>query len=345
VPGDELRRLTAHHFFEFSKESQPMKTRILFASAIALLASLVAPVQAQTFPSKVVKIVVTFAPGGAADILGRVLAESMAKGLGQPVIVENRPGGGAVIGYEYVARAPADGHTMLMVFPSFVINAAARAGVAYDPIRDFRAVGQAMYLPMAISVNPSLPIKSLAELIAYAKSKPGEISYGTPGAGSTHNVVGEMLRLATNINIVHVPYSGGGAQVLATAGGHIQMNISNVTEVAPLAKSGKVRAIVVTTPERAEALPDVPTFREAGYPELEATNWAGFMVPIGTPTAAVARLNAELVRALRSPEVQEKLRAQGMFVAPGTPEEFARLIQSESARYGKIVRDAGIKLE
>jgi tripartite-type tricarboxylate transporter receptor subunit TctC len=322
-----------------------MKARTFLAAAIAFAASLPLPACAQTFPSKVVKIVVTFAPGGAADILGRVLAESMAKGLGQPVIVENKPGGGAVIGYEYGARAPADGYTMLMVFPSFVVNAAARAGVAYDPNKDLRAVGQAMYLPMAVAVNPSLPVKSLAELIAYARAKPGELSYGTPGAGSTHNVVGEMLKLGTKIDIVHVPYSGGGAQVLATAGGHIQMNISNVTEIAPLAKAGKIRAIVVTTPERAEALPDVPTFREAGYPELEATNWAGFMVPIATPAPVVARLNAELVRALRSPEVQEKLRAQGMFVAPGTPEEFGALIQSESARYGKIVREAGIKLE
>jgi tripartite-type tricarboxylate transporter receptor subunit TctC len=322
-----------------------MKARILLAAIAAFAAGLVAPAEAQTFPSKPVHIVVPFSPGGAADILSRVLAESMAKGLGQPVIVDNRPGAGAVIAYEQVARAPADGHTVLLVFPSFVINPTLRHGLNYDPIRDFRSIGQAMSLPMAIAVGPTVPAKTLPELIALARARPGEFSYGTPGTGTTHNIVGEMMKLATNINIVHVPYPGGGAQVTATAGGHLQIAIANVTEIAPFARSGKVRVLVVTTPERAEALPDVPTFREAGYPELEATNWAGYVVPAATPPAVVARLNAELVRALRNADVQEKLKTQGMFAAPGTPEEFTALLQSESIRYGRVIREAGIKID
>jgi tripartite-type tricarboxylate transporter receptor subunit TctC len=322
-----------------------MNARTLAAMAIGIAVGLAGAAQAQTFPSRTVKIIVPFAPGGAADIMARVLAENMAKGLGQPVIVDNRPGAGAVIGYELVARAPGDGYTVLVVFPSFIINPSIRRGLAYDPIKDFKAVGQTISLPMAIAVNPAVPAKSLQELIALARAKPGELAYGTPGAGTIQHVFGEMLKLAANINIVHVPYQGGGAQVMATVGGHIPMVVSNVTEIAPSATSGKVRALVVTTPERAEALPDVPTVREAGYPGLEATNWAGFVVPAATPPAVIARLNAELVRALHNPEVQEKLKTQGMFPAPGTPEQFATLLQSGSARYAKVVQEAGIKLD
>ena len=300
--------------------------------------------EAQPFPTKPVRVVVPFPPGGAGDIMARVLAESMAKGLGQPVIVENRPGAGAVIGYEMVARAPADGYTMLVVFPSFVVNASAR-NVAYDPIKDFKAVGQAISLPMAISVNPTVPAKSLQELIALARAKPGEMAYGTPGAGTTHHDFTEMLKLAANINITHAPYQGAAPAVTAAMGGHIPIFVGNVTEIAPHANSGKIRALVVTTAERAEALPDVPTLREAGYPELEATNWAGLVVPGATPAAVIVRLNAELQRALRSPEVQEKLKAQGMFPTPGTAEEFAALLRSEFARYAKVIKEAGIKLD
>jgi len=301
--------------------------------------------QAQSFPSKPLKIIVPFAPGGAADIMCRVLAENMAKELGQPVVVDNRPGAGAVIGYELAARSPGDGHTMVIVFPSFVVNPSIRRGLLYDPFKDFKAVGGAISLPMAIAVNPALPAKTLQELIALARAKPGELAYGTPGVGTTHHVWGELFRITTGINITHVPYPGGGAQVMATIGGHIAIAVSNVTEIAPSAAAGKVRVLVVTTPERAEQLPDVPTLRELGYPALEATNWAGIVVPAATPPAVIARLNAELNRVLRIPEVQEKLKLQGMYVAPTTPEEFAALLQSESARYAQVVKEAGMKVE
>jgi len=315
------------------------------AIASGMIIGLTGAAHAQAFPSKPLKIIVPFAPGGAADIMCRLLAEKMAKELGQPVVIDNRPGAGAVIGYEAAARSPGDGHTMVVVFPSFVVNPSIRRGLSYDPFKDFKAVGGAISLPMALAVNPALPAKSLQELIALARAKPGELAYGTPGVGTTHHVWGEMFRIATGTNITHVPYPGGGAQVMATIGGHIAIAVSNVTEIAPSAVSGKVRVLVVTTPERAEQLPDVPTVRELGYPELEATNWAGFVVPGATPPAVLARLNAELVRALRNPEVQEKLKVQGMYIAPSTPEEFAALLQSESARYAKVVKEAGMKVE
>lgn len=315
------------------------------AGLLLFLIGLVTIAHAQTFPSKSLRIIVPFPPGGAADLTSRLLGEHMGKALGQAVIAENRPGAGAVIGYELAARAPGDGHTLLVVFPSFVINPVVKQGLKYDPLKDFKAVGQTISVPMVFAVNPSVPAKSLQELIALARAKPGEIAYGTPGVGTTHHIIGEMFKLATKINVVHAPFQGGGPAIAAAVGGHIPMVLSNVNEIAPFAKSGKIRSLAVTTRERAELLPDVPTMRESGYPEIESTNWSGFVVPAATPPDAISRLNAELLQALRSAEIQEKFRTYGMSPAPGTPEQFGAFLQSESARYAKVVREAGIKAD
>jgi len=322
-----------------------MKAYILAAVLIAAAAELIGAAQAQTFPSRPLRIVAPFPPGGTADITSRVLAVHMAKGLGQSVVVENRPGGSTIIGTEHVARSPADGHTLLVVFPSFVINPALRRGMSFEPLKDFKAVGQTMSVPMAIALHPSVPAKTLEELIALARARPGQISYGTPGTGTTHHVMGEMLRLAVKIDLVHAPFQGGAPALLAITGGHIPMIYGNATEVAQSEKTGKLRVIVVTSPERAEVLPDVPTMRESGYPELEATNWSGMVVASATPPSAIVRLNAELVQALRNADTQEKFRSNGMSPAPGTPEEFGAFLQSESARYAKTVREAGVKVD
>jgi len=317
----------------------------IFAAVSIAAAQLIGAAQAQTFPSRPLRIVAPFPPGGTADITSRVLAVHMAKGLGQSVVVENRPGGSTIIGTEHVARSPADGHTLLVVFPSFIINPALRRGMSFDPLKDFKAVGQTMSVPMAIALHPSVPAKTLEELIALARARPGQISYGTPGTGTTHHVMGEMLRLAMKIDLVHAPFQGGAPALLAITGGHIPMIYGNATEVAQSEKTGKLRVIVVTSPERAEVLPDVPTMRESGYPELEATNWSGMVVASATPPSAIVRLNAELVQALRNADTQEKFRSNGMSPAPGTPEEFGAFLQSESARYAKAVREAGVKVD
>jgi tripartite-type tricarboxylate transporter receptor subunit TctC len=333
-------------FFTLKKiKGIAMCIKFILTLFLTSVLGLVNVAQANNFPSKPLRIILPFPPGGAGDITTRILAQNMSKGMGQPVIVENRPGAGAVIGYEAGARATPDGYTMLMVFPSFVINPSIRTGLSYDPIKDFSPVGQVLWLPMGVAVNPTVPVASLPELIALARAKPGEISYGTSGAGTIHHVFGEMLKLATNINTVHIPYQGGVPAVTSTAGGHVAAAITNVTEIAPFAMSGKVRAIVVTSPERVAALPDVPTVREAGYPQLEATNWGGLVVPKGTPPAIIARLNAELVRALNEPEVLEKFKASGMFPSPSTPEQFSKLLVSETSRFAKVVKDAGIKVD
>ncbi|HUL92236.1 MAG TPA: tripartite tricarboxylate transporter substrate binding protein [Burkholderiales bacterium] len=320
-----------------------MTTRAVLA--LLLSAMLASAVYAQSFPSKPIHIIVPFPPGGAADVTSRILGEHMAKGLGQPVIAENRPGAGAVIGYELAARAAGDGHTLLVVFPSFVINPSLKPGLKYDPLKDFRAVGQTISVPMVFAVNPSVAAQSLSELVALARAKPGTIAYGTPGAGTTHHVIGETFRLAANINIVHAPFQGGGPAITAAVGGHIPMVLANVSEVVAFAKGGKMRPLAVTTAERAEAMPEVPTVREAGYPAVESTNWSGLVVPAATPPAAIARLNAELASALTNAEVREKFKTYGMTPAPGTPEQFGAFLQSEAARYAKVVREAGIKAD
>ena len=311
---------------------------------VAALGLVAVVAHAQTFPSKPLRIIGPFAAGGAADLTSRMLGEHLSKALGQNVVVDNRPGAGAVIGYELGAKAPPDGHTMLIVFPSFVINPSIRR-VQYDPIKDFRAVTQVSSLAMAISVHPSLPANTLKEYIALARARPGEISYGTPGVGTIQHVVGELIKQTTKINLTHVPYSGLAIAMPALAGGHIVSVVGNVFELAPFAVSGRVRTIVVTSPIRAELLPDVPTMREAGFPQFEAINWGAYVVPAATPAAAVTRLNTELVRVLKLPEIQDKFRAQGQSAVPGTPDQLAALLQSESARYSKVVKEAGIRAE
>ena len=322
-----------------------MLKRTVLALAVLVATGFATISHAQTFPSKALRIIVPFPPGGAGDVTARIMGEYMSKGLGQSIIVENRPGAGAVVGYELGARSPADGHTMVLVFPSFVINPALRRGLQYDPMKDFKTVGQTMALPMGFAVHPTLPVKSFKELIALARARPGELAYGSSGTGTLHHILAEMVKADLKVNMTHIPFTGGATQITATAGGHVPIALTNVADIAPFASIGKVRVIVTTASERAEALPNVPTLREAGYPELEMTNWAGFVVPGATPSSSIARLNTELVKALRDTQVREKFRAAGTNAMPGTPEQFAALMQSESVRFAKIVQQAGIKLD
>ena len=323
-----------------------MKARFLAAGLFVLaVAAWAGMASAQTFPSKSIRIVVPFPPGGAADLTSRILAEHLGRGLGQSVVVDNRPGGSTIIGGEIVARSAPDGHTLFVVFPSFVINRAVRSKMPFDPLKDFTAVGQTISVPMLIAVHPSVPANSLQELIALARAKPGTLAYGTPGVATTHHVVGEMFRLAAKIDIVHAPFQGGGPSLVAVTGGHIPMVYANANEVAPAAKAGKLRALVVTSRERIDLLPAVPTMREAGFPELEASNWSGIVAPAATPPSVIARLNAELVRALQTADVQDRFKTYGMSPAPGTPEEFGAFLNSEAARYAKVAREAGVKAD
>jgi tripartite-type tricarboxylate transporter receptor subunit TctC len=322
-----------------------MKIRAVLALFAAVVVSLAVPAAAESWPARPVHLLVPFPPGGAADIMARALADEMSGSLGQPVIVENKPGAGATLAYEAAARAAPDGYTVLQVWPSFIVNPIVRSGLAYEPMRDFLPVVQAVSLPLALAVNPSVPARTLDDLVKLARSRPGELSYSTPGIGTTQNILGEMVNAAGQVKMQHVPYPGGGQNVIAVVGGHVPVVIANVTEIAPQARSGKIRALVVFSAERVEALPDVPSIRETSFPQLETVNWAGYVVPARTPPAIVARLHEELAKALKQPSVREKLQAQGMFPVPGTAEEFGAFLQSESSRYGKVVKEAGIKID
>lgn len=316
-----------------------------YALTLACVAPTLVCAQSAAYPARPVRVVVPFPAGGAYDVAARIVTQRMGPALGQNVVVENRPGGGTVVATDYVARAPADGYTVLMVGPSFAILPAVRSKLPFDTAKDFKAVAQVIALPMAISVHPSLPVKSVKELVALAKTRPGQIAYGTAGPGTVHHMVGELLKTSARIDITHAPFQGGAPAVTATAGGHIMMVLVNVAEMAPMVKIGKLRGIAVTSPDRAEAMPDTPTMRESGFPQLEATNWSGFVMVTATPAPIVTRLNAETGKALAMPEVKEALRVQGMGPTPGTPEQFAELIRSDAARYARVVREAQITVD
>jgi|SRR5450759_643711 tripartite-type tricarboxylate transporter receptor subunit TctC len=318
-----------------------LRLALLFVSSLFCVAA----ATAQGFPSKPVRIVVPFPPGGTADVLARLVGQKMSDALGQQVLIENRPGGGTVIGTEVVARAPADGHTMLLMANSFTINPAVHAKLPYDPLKDFAPVTMLVKSPQVLVVNPSLPVKSLAEFGALVKSQPGKYSLATVGPATTQHIASELLKSVMKLQMIYVPYPGGAPAAAALAGGHVDAVLANYSEVAQHVLSGKARAIAVTSLERTDTLKDVPTVSESGFPGFEATAWFGLVVTGGSPPAAVARLNAEANKALKLPDVREKLIAQGMYPVGTTPGEFDAHIRSEMAKYGKVIKESGIKVE
>ena len=322
-----------------------MKSWLRLMLSCALSGFCVGVATAQGFPSKPVHIVVPFTPGGTADVMARLIGQKMSEALGQQVLVENRPGGGTVIGTEYVARAPADGHTMLLMANSFTINPNVRAKLPYDPLKDFTPVTMLVKSPQVLVVNPALGVKSLAEFVALAKSKPGKLSLATVGPATTQHIASEMLKGVMKVDMIYVPYPGGAPAAGALAGGHVDAVLANYSEVAQHIQSGKARAIAVTSAERTDTLKEVPTVSESGYPGFEATAWFGLVATGGSPPAAIARLNAEVNKALKAPDVREKLITLGMYPVGTTPGEFDAHIRSEIVKYGKVIKDSGIKVE
>jgi tripartite-type tricarboxylate transporter receptor subunit TctC len=314
--------------------------RFPFIVAVAIAAS---SAHAQPFPSKALRIIVPFTAGGVAYLSSNLLAEHVKKSFPAGVIVDNRPSAGGTVGYEAGARAPGDGHTITVVFPSLLINPLLRE-VKYNPLKDFKAVTQTASFPIVIAVHPSVPVRSLKELIALAQAQPGEISYGTSGVGTLQHILGEKIGRTLNARMLHVP-SPTRLPTIDVAGGHVVAVFASLTEIAGLADARKVRPIAVSTPRRAEALSAVPTFRESGFAHLEMTNWCGLAAPAATSDAAISRLNTEIVRTLSIPDVQERFKAQGIWAAPSTPSEFAAFLASESGHYARVLGEAGIRLE
>jgi len=301
---------------------------------------------AQTdYPIRPVKVIVPSPPGGGTDILARVLAQHLSKALGQPFFVENKAGAGNMIGIEFVAHAPADGYTVLVVPSTLALNSVLYKKVPYDPVRDFAPVTLAATAPNVLVVNPALPAKSLAEFIALAKAKPGALSYGTPGIGTSPHLSMELLKSMAGIDVQHVPYRGTAAAVTDVIGGQIAATFANAFTAKPQVDSGRVRALAVSGPNRIDAFPGVPPVAEAGVPGYEAMQWYGLTVPAGTPAPIIARLHTEAAKALRSDEMKEKLALDGAQPVGSTPAEFGALIRRELEKWARVVRAAGIELQ
>lgn len=318
---------------------------LLFRFVIALLSCLVAcGAGAQSFPSKPVQLIVPFSPGAANDFLARTLAGELKDGLGS-VVVENKPGANGNIGAEFVRRALADGHTLLIAPNAFVILAA-MPPQPFDFLKDFSPVVLATALPFYLVVNQeAVPARSVRELIEFARARPGRLSYASAGNGSPHQLAMELLKLQTGVEVTHVPYKGMGQGVVDLLAGRTQMTITGFPAVAGHLKGGKLRVLANAGGRRSALQPEVPTIAESGVPGYEMDAWVGLLVPAGTPRAVIEKLNAESNRALRLPQVREKLAAQGLDVVGGTPEEFAGVIRADFEKYSRVVKAAGIKAD
>lgn len=313
-----------------------------------LLLPAFAPAQAQTtpYPDRPLRLIVPFPPGGGNDILARAVGQRLGESLGQQVIVDNRGGAGGLIGNTIAATAAADGYTLLLgSLGGLAHNPALRPALPYDPPRDFRAVALLATSPFILVVHPGVPARSLQELLALARAKPGTLNYGSAGVSSSLHMTGELFRHVTGVNIVHVAYKGTALALTDLLGGQVQMVFSTMPPALPHVKSGKLRALAVTSLKRAKAAPEVPTAAESGAPGYEVENWQGVVVPVKTPAPIVARLNAELLKVLASPAMIEVLNAQGLDSAGGTPAQFDKFIRAEIAKWRKLVQAAGIKVE
>jgi tripartite-type tricarboxylate transporter receptor subunit TctC len=300
---------------------------------------------AQNFPAKPVRIVVPFSAGGSADFFARLIGQKLGEIWSQQVIIDNRPGASTVIGSQFVARAPADGYTILVMANSFTINPSLRSNLPYDNNKDFAPVTQLVTSSNVIVVHPSVPAKTLAEFVALARARPGSLNYSAVGPGTTQHVAAEMFKIAAKIDMAYVPFAGGAPAVLAILGGHVGVCVANVQEVVTHVEAGKLRALAVTSKERDPALKNVPTAVESGYPDYVVITWWGFSAPGGTPADVVAKISADSARVLKLPDTSAKLIAQGLYPAPSTPAQFDAHIRAETARYAKIVKEAGIKAD
>ena len=302
--------------------------------------------QAQTYPAKPIKLIVPFAPGGITDLLARTVAQKMGESLGQVMVVENRAGAGGTVGTEAVAKASADGYTLLMGATStLAINPGLYPKLGYDATRDFVPIGLVAMNPSVLTVSPGVPASNLRELIALAKSQPGKLSYGSAGSGSSQHLAGDLFKADAGIDMLHVPYKGGGPAMTDLLGGQITMIFEPLPTAIAHIRGGKLKALGVTTRERVAALPDVPTIAEAGLPGYEVVVWFGLFAPTGTPPAITAKLNVELNRALNLPEVKQTLTGQGADPAPVSQEKLAALLAVDQQKWGKLIRARGIKVE
>jgi len=317
------------------------------AAAVMATCVLVAPsAWAQAFPSKAVKLVVPFPPGGSLDNVGRLLAQKLSEAWGQQVVVENKPGAGGNIGADAVAKSPPDGYTVVMgALSTHAVNPSLYKTMPYDAVKDFAPLSLVAITPNVLIVKTGAPIASVKDLVAYAKANPGKTNFGSGSNGSAGHLAGELFKLETGTDVMHIPYKGGAPALQALLAGDTQFMFDNLANAMAQVKGGTVRAIAVTTAQRSKLVPELPTMAEAGLPGFDISTWFGLMAPAGTPPDVVARWNAEIVKALNAPDVREKMLAQGAEPAPMTPAEFATFIARERDKYAKIVSASGAKVD
>ena len=324
-----------------------MRIRHLTLLIIAMSSGspMTAPAEAQSYPSRPIRMVVPYPPGGSLDITMRVIAPKMSEILGQNVILDSRPGADGNIGTEIVARAPADGYTVLIHAVPLVVNPSLRRKLPFDVNKDFVPVSLLTASPLVLVVNPSVPAKSVKELLALAKAQPGKLTYASAGNGSNLHMAAELLNNVTGSKMLHVVYKGGGPALVAVLSGETDLSYLNIAAIMSYAKSGRLRALGITSAKRSPLMPDVPTIAESGAPGYEFTAWAGALVPAGTPREIVNKLYDGFAKALNSPEARKRFAEQGAIIVASPPDEFARFVKAELAKWAKVVRETGIKIE
>jgi len=309
----------------------------------------VAEVHAQSdtsYPSKPIRMIVPSAPGSGPDIMARAIGQKLTEVLGQAIVIDDKPGAGGIIGSEAAAKAPPDGYTLIMSNAgAHTVNPGLYAKLPYDPVKDFAPVTLVALAPNILIVHPTLPVRNVKDLIALAKAKPGELTFGSGGNGSTAHLSGEMFKTMAGINIVHIPFKGSPAAVIGVIAGQIALAIPNIPPALPHVRSGKLKALAVTTAKRAAGVPDLPTVAEAGLPGYEATAWFGVLAPAATPPQIIARLNAAIVKIAHAREMQERLTAEGADAVGNTPEQFAQIIKSDIAKWAKVIKASGARAD
>jgi tripartite-type tricarboxylate transporter receptor subunit TctC len=324
--------------------SVPAIWRLAAAAVAAITAGAITPATAQDYPTRPVRMIIPFPPGGSNDVMGRLIATHLGDRLGKQVVVDNRSGAGGVIGTEFAAKSPPDGYTLLVISIAHAVNPWLYK-LAYDPIKDFSPVGLLARGANVLVVHPSLPVGSVKELIDLAKSKPGDLPYASAGIGSFEHVGGELFKLMAGVDLLHVPFRGGGPALVDTVGGHTKVMFSSLVQTVPQIRDGKLRALGTGGPMRSPVLPDVPTISEAGVPGYEAVNWWGVAAPAGLPLAIVDRLSREIEAVQKSDDVQKQLALQGAEAVVMKPAEFGAYIVSEMNKWEKVVKQGGIKAE
>lgn len=318
---------------------------MLRIAAVFLLLAFSFLAKAQTYPAKPVRIVVPFAPGGGADIIARILGQKMTESWGQQVVVDNRAGASGNIGAEIVAKSAPDGYTLLMASSALAINPSVYKSVPYDAVRDFAPITQPGLLPNILVVHPSVPVKTVKDLVALARSKPGQLSYASAGAGTGTHLAAEMFKIIAGVDMVHVPYKGGGALIGDLLGGQVALTFATLPSVMPYVKAGRLRAVAMTTAKRWRGLPELPTMAESGFKGFEISTWIGLLAPAGTPREIVTKQHGEVVRILKLADVRERFEALGIEPVGDTPEQFAQYIKAELAKYAKIAKQSGARVD